>query len=87
MLGQHCLKTWFKTQAIIAKSSAEAELYGVVRGATEALGMSTSIKDLGGSELQIQLHLDAMTAKGIIERKGATNKQNNYANSVLAAMG
>ena len=70
MLGGHCLKTWSKTQAIIAKSSAEAELYGVVRGATEALGMCTLIKDLGGEELQIELHLDATAAKGIIERRG-----------------
>ena len=53
MVGQHCLKTWSKTQAIIAKSSAEAEFYGVVRGATESLDMSTLIKDLGGSQLQI----------------------------------
>ena len=59
MIGQHCLKTWSQTQAIIAKSSAEAELYGVVRGATESLGMNTLIKDLGGSQLQIQLHLGA----------------------------
>ena len=32
--------------------------------------MSTLNKDLGGSELQIQLHLDATAAKGIIERRG-----------------
>ena len=70
MIGNHCLKTWSKTQAIIAKSSAEAELYGVVRGATESLGMNTLIKDLGGSQLQIQLHLDATAAKGIVERRG-----------------
>ena len=70
MLGGHCLKTWPKTQAIIAKSSAEAELYDVVRGATEALGMCTLIKDLGGEELQIELHLDATAAKGMIERRG-----------------
>ena len=70
MLGRHCLKTWAKTQAIVAKSSAEAELYGVVRGATEALGMGTLIKDLGGAEVQIQLHLDAAAAKGIVERRG-----------------
>ena len=57
-------------QAIIAKASAEAELYGVVRGATESLGMSTLIKDLGGSQLQIQLHPDATAAKGIVERRG-----------------
>ena len=63
MLGQHCLTTWSKTQAVMAKSSAQAELYGVVRGVTEALGMSTLIKDLGGSELQIQLRLGATAAK------------------------
>ena len=39
MVGKHCIKTWSKTQAVIAKSSAEAELYGVVRAATEALGV------------------------------------------------
>ena len=31
----HCIKTWSKTQAVIAKSSAESELYGAVRGACE----------------------------------------------------
>ena len=70
MVGQNCLKIWSKTQAIIAKSSAEAELYGVVRGATGSLGMSTLIKDLGGSQLKIQLHLVATAAKGIVERRG-----------------
>ena len=70
MRGRHCLKAWSKTQAIVAKSSAEAELYGVVRGATEALGMTTLVRDLGGEEMQIQLHLDAMAAKGIVERRG-----------------
>ena len=70
MLGRHCLKTWSKTQALIAKLSADAELHGVVRGATEVLGMSTLIEDLVGSELQIRLHLGATAAKGIIERRG-----------------
>ena len=45
MRGTHCLKTWSKTQALIAKSSGEVELYAVVRGATEALGMMTLAKD------------------------------------------
>ena len=69
MLGRHCLKTWSKTQAIIAKSSAEAELYGVVRGATEGLGMVTLLKDLG-SVVGVQMHVDASAAMGIIERQG-----------------
>ena len=69
MVGDHCLKTWSKTQAIIAKSSAEAELYGVVRGATEALGMCSLMGDLGRT-MGIQMHIDAAAAKGIIERRG-----------------
>ena len=28
MLGTHVLKSWSKTQAVIAKSSGEAELFG-----------------------------------------------------------
>ena len=43
MRGTHCLKTWSKTQALIAKSSGEAELYAVVKGAAEALGMVTLV--------------------------------------------
>ena len=69
MCGTHCLKTWSKTQALVAKSSGEAELYAVVRGATEALGMMTLAKDLG-RRVGVQLHIDALAAKGIIERKG-----------------
>ena len=69
MVGSHCLKSWAKTQAVIAKSSAEAELYAVVRGATEGLGMLTLFGDLG-QQARLQLHLDASAAKSIIERRG-----------------
>ena len=69
MRGTHCLKTWSKTQALIAKSSGEAELYAVVKGAAEALGMVTLARDLG-ERVGIQLHIDALAAKGMIERKG-----------------
>ena len=69
MLGNHCIKAWSKTQAVVAKSSAEAELYGVVRGATEGLGMLTLVKDLGG-DMRMQVHLDAAAVKSIIERRG-----------------
>ena len=40
-IGEHCIKTWSKTQAVIAKSSAESELYGVVRGACEGIRIKT----------------------------------------------
>ena len=63
------MKTWSKNQAIVAKSSGEAKLYAVTRGATEALGMATLPNDLG-RKVDIQLHIDALAAKGMIERKG-----------------
>ena len=69
MAGKHCIKAWSKTQAIVAKSSAEAELCAVIRGATEALGMATLYHDFG-QEVKLQMHIDALAAKGIIERQG-----------------
>ena len=67
--GSHCIKCWSKTQAVIAKSSAESELYGVVKGACEALGVRTLCNDLG-FEVDISLELDATAAKGILDRQG-----------------
>ena len=46
-IGSHYIKTWAKTQATIAKSSAESELYGVVRASIEGLGMSALLMDFG----------------------------------------
>lgn len=69
MIGGHCIKAWAKTQAVIAKSSAESELYSVVKGATEGLGLITLYKDLG-SEVGVKLNLDATAAKGILDRQG-----------------
>ena len=72
MIGLHCVKAWSKTQAVVAKSSAESELYGVVRGACEGLGLKTLLQDLGCSS-DIRLHLDATAAQGILERSGISN--------------
>ena len=69
MLGGHCIKSWAKTQSVIAKSSAESELYSVVKGATEGLGLITLCSDLG-SNMEARLNLDATAAKGILERQG-----------------
>ena len=67
--GSHCIKAWSKTQAVIAKSSAESELYGVVRGACEGIGAKTLCADLG-DEVGISLELDATAAKGTLDRSG-----------------
>ena len=69
MIGQHCIKTWCKTQSTVARSSAESELYGIVRGTSEGLGTAALMQDMG-AEVKVRLHTDANAAKGIIERKG-----------------
>lgn len=45
--GTHCLKTWSRTQTVAAKSSAESELYGVVEGGCELLGVLALAGDVG----------------------------------------
>ena len=62
MIGSHCLKTWSKTQGLIAKSSAEAKLYGTVKASTAALGVQTFMEDLG-EKYDAQIHIDAAAAK------------------------
>ena len=77
MIGLHCIKAWSKTQSVVAKSSAESELYGVVRGACEGLGLKTLLQDMGGSS-EIRLHLDATAAQGILERSGISKVRHVY---------
>ena len=69
MLGQHCLKAWSKTQSIIAKSSGESELFGVIKGSAEGLGLITLAKDFG-VDIATRVHVDATAAKGMVERRG-----------------
>ena len=69
MRGKHLIKAYSKTQAVVAKSSAESELYGVVRGCIEGFGTQTLSADLGNDSL-IRVHMDASAAKAVVERKG-----------------
>ena len=41
MKGKHLLRTWSSTQPSIAMSSAEAEYYALVEGATRSLGLQS----------------------------------------------
>ena len=68
-MGTSCVKSWSKTKATIAQSSAESELIASVKGAAEGLGIVSLGRDFG-IELNIRLHLDAAAALGILERKG-----------------
>ena len=68
-IGDHCVKTWSSNQAVIALSSGEAEFYGIVKGATQAMGVAGILEDLGASML-ISLSTDSSAAKGIANRRG-----------------
>ena len=76
MVGYHCIKSWSKTQAVVAKSSAESELYGIVKATCEALGSLTLIQACGGS-MQAMVHVDASAAKSIVERAGLDKVRHN----------
>ena len=69
MLGTHLIKHWSNTQGVVALSSAEAELYGVVRGATQGIGLQSIARDLGET-LELEVLTDSGAAKGICMRKG-----------------
>ena len=69
MWGTHCLKSWSKTQAIIALSSGEAELAALVKGSVELLGMRSIMQDFGMSPT-LTLYTDATAAIGMVAREG-----------------
>ena len=67
--GKHYIKSWSKTQAIVALSSAESELYGLVKCVSETLGVKSALFDFGilvGGVIKS----DASAALGIIQRQG-----------------
>ena len=69
MHGCHCIKTWSATQQVIALSSGEAEYYGMVKGAANAMGVSGMFQDMGVQHTII-LYTDSSAAKGISSRRG-----------------
>ena len=69
MHGTRLLKAYSRTQATIALSSGEAELYAMVRAASEGLGVRSMARDLG-IKLSPRLFVDASAALGIAQRKG-----------------
>ena len=69
MHGCHCIKTWSATQQVIALSSGEAEYYGMVKGAGNALGTAGVFQDMGIKH-EITLYTDSSAAKGISSRRG-----------------
>ena len=67
--GSHYIKSWSKTQSLVALSSAEAELYGIVKTSSELLGLRSIVQDLGKS-FGALVYSDASAALGVIQRQG-----------------
>ncbi len=69
MLGQHLVAVWSTTQAVLAFSSGETELYAMVKGASRRFGLISLAADFC-----IYLHglvkSDAAAAVGIVNRTG-----------------
>ena len=61
---------WSKTQAVIALSSAEAELIAMVKCTAECIGITSMMKDYG-RDAKIKLYADSSAALAIAKRKGA----------------
>ena len=68
-IGKHPIKSWAKQQKVLALSSAEAETYGIVAATCESLGLQRFAADMG-SNLAIEIYVDAIAARGIIQRSG-----------------
>ena len=68
-MGTHTSTGWSKTQALIALSSGESELYGVIRATTESLGISTLLEDFGMKGVKARVGVDASAAMGIVQRR------------------
>ena len=73
MLGEHALKAYTRKQKIIARSSAEAELYAAALGASELKGIVSLLKDLGVREKKPVLAIDAKATEHILHRQGIGN--------------
>jgi hypothetical protein len=69
MNGKHCIKTWASTQATRATSSAEAEFYAIVEGASRGLGLKSLVKDMG-KDVKIVMYSDASAGRSLAFRKG-----------------
>ena len=69
MLGEHALKAYTRKQKIIARSSAEAELYAAALGASESKGIVSLLRDLGYERKPV-LAIDARATEHILHRQG-----------------
>ena len=70
MLGSRCIKAWSVTQKCVTLSSAEAELMALIKGATEAIGLS-QLAETWCLGLKADLFIDSSAALAIAQRRGS----------------
>ena len=69
--GTHLIKSWSTNQATIDFSAGEAEYHGMVKEASQAMGLKAIIEDLGVSYKEpIHINTDISAAIGIGSRLG-----------------
>ena len=69
MLGDHLVEHYSSTQTTISLSSGEAELQGIAKAASHAIGLRSLMRDLG-YDMTIEIFSDAVAAIGIATRRG-----------------
>ena len=69
IIGKHLLRSWSSTQPSIAMSSAEAEYYALVEGATRSLGLQSMMRELGLRK-NIFVQTDSSAAKSFASQRG-----------------
>ena len=69
MRGSHLVQHWAQSQSTVALSSGEAELSGICKGASKAIGLRSLCLDLG-FKMQLTVLTDATAAIGICRRRG-----------------
>ena len=69
MHGAHLVKAYSRTQSNIALSSGEAEFYGLVSTASEALGLVAMTEDFG-DQVESYLYADASAAIVVANQEG-----------------
>ena len=70
VVGGGCIKSWSSTQGSVALSSGESELYGLVKGAAEAIGIRALMRDLGWDCSPATIKTDSSAAKSMAVRRG-----------------
>ena len=68
-MANQYIKSWSKTQALVALSSAESELYAIVKASSETLGLMSTIRDMN-KNFNSALFSDASAALGVVQRQG-----------------